>query len=194
MLKKETSVRVFIVDASRLVKLLNKKERKILLRRRVYQLLFTHLGIDEEDLKQNQFGKKYISTLLQDKYFNIAYSHQVAVLAISDEEVGIDVEYLKKPVSTQSRYFLNIACDEDDLAFYYKWTCIEASSKLYGIGLVKGFANIKISSECLFDCYHRGIFQGKSCNFFSKKFDDYLITICLNTPIDIHFMKKEYLS
>lgn len=193
-MKTETDVRVFIFDASKLVNQLNKKESRSLMRKQVYQFLFNCLNMDATDLKKNSFGKKYISTLVQDKYFNIAYSHQVAVLAISNEEVGIDIEYLKKPVSSQSRSLLNIDCDEDDLAFYYKWTCIEASSKLYGIGLVKGFSNIKIESERRLDCYHRGNFQGQYCYFYNKIFDEYLMTICLNTPSSIHFMYKECLA
>lgn len=193
ILKTENNVRVFIFDASKLLNQLDKKESRSLLRKQVYQFLFTYLDIDSKDLKKNPFGKKYISTSFLDKYFNIAYSHRVAVLAISDEEVGIDIEYLKKPVSSQSRSLLNVDCNEDNLAFYYKWTCIEASSKLYGIGLVKGFASIKIASECRLDCYHKGSFQGQRCYFYNKIFDEYLMTICLNTPSSIHFMYKECL-
>lgn len=191
MLRKEANVRIFILDSTKLIKQLNKKERRYLLKKKVYQLLFTYFDIDEKDLKKNSFGKKYISLSDQNKYFNIAYSHQVAVLAISDEEVGIDVEYLKKPVSSHSRSLLNINYNEDDLDFYYKWTCIEASSKLFGIGLVKGFGNIQIASGRRFGCYHRGNFRGNPCYFYSKIFEVYLITICLNTPKVIHFIHKE---
>lgn len=193
ILKTENNVRVFIFDASKLLNQSDKKESRSLLRKQVYQFLFTYLDIDSKALKKNPFGKKYFSTLDLDKYFNIAYSHRIAVLAISDEEVGVDVEFLKKPVSSQSRSLLNVDSDEDDLAFYYIWTCIEASSKLYGIGLVKGFANIKIASERRFDSYHRGSFQGQHCYFYNKIFDEYLMTICLNTPSSIHFMYKECL-
>lgn len=191
MLRKETSVRVFILDASRQMKWLNKKECRTLLRRKVYQLLFAHLGIDEEDLKQNRYGKKYISTSNQDKYFNISYSHQVAVLAISDEEVGIDVEYINKMVSCQSRSILNINYNKEDIEFYYKWTCIESSAKLSGIGLTNGFRNIGIQQEISFESYQKGFFQGNTCYFYSKIFGEYLMTICLNTPKVIHFTQKK---
>ena len=191
MLRKETSVKVFIIDASRLVKRLNKKECRILLRKKIYQLLFSNFGIEEDDLKQNQFGKKYILTSDQDKYFNIAYSHKVAVLAISDEEVGIDVEYLNKMVSHHSRSILNIDFNKEDIEFYYKWTCIGSSSKLRGIGLSNGFRNIRILQETSFESYYKGFCQGSACYFYSKIFGDYLMTICLNNPKAIDFTQKK---
>lgn len=187
MLRKETSVRVFILDASRLVKRLNKRECRAFLREKVYQLLFSYLGIEEEDIKLNQFGKKYISASDKAKYFNITYSYQIAVLAITDEEVGIDAEYLDKTVSPQSRTLLNIDGIKDDLDFYYKWTCIESSCKLNGIGLVNGFRDIQLLQGNSFESYHKGLFQGKTCYFYSKRFGNYLMTVCLNNPKNIHF-------
>lgn len=191
MLRNEASVSVFILDASRIVKTLNGKECRSILRKNVYQLLFSYFDIGEEDLIQNRFGKKYVATSNENKHFNISYSNQLAVLAISDEDVGIDIEYLNRRVPSHLRSILNIDYDKANIDFYYKWTCIESSSKLLGVGLANGFRNIQILQNSSFECYHKGFFHEHPCYFYNKLFDEYLITVCLNTPKIIHFIKKK---
>lgn len=87
-----------------------------------------------EELKYNEFGKPYAAN---GKYFNISHSGSFVGLAISDYEVGLDIEaILKKDMSFLSNIF-----DEKDLKgasledMYLLWCNKESLSKCIGRGL-----------------------------------------------------------
>ena len=48
----------------------------------------------DKDIKYNEHGKPYFE---HGKYFSVSHSGNIAVLAVSDDEIGIDIERLRKP-------------------------------------------------------------------------------------------------
>jgi phosphopantetheinyl transferase len=65
------------------------------------RMLLQHLGYSDFDLHYDEFGKPHINN----KYISISHSHQFSCIAISDTNIGIDLEILKeKTLNIASRY------------------------------------------------------------------------------------------
>lgn len=71
-------------------------------------------------------------------YYNLSHTKDLIVLAISNQEIGIDIE-------EQSRYIKNIK----DISNIKDWTITEAAVKYLGTG-IKDFKKIKIDADVLF--------------------------------------------
>lgn len=87
-------------------------------------------------IKHNNYGKPIIENF----NFNITHSHNLVAVAISSNEVGIDVEYLDN--RDQSKIAKTIMSDEeylkyldDNQLFYIIWTQKEAYLKWKGTGI-----------------------------------------------------------
>lgn len=108
------------------------------------QILYKNYGIKLEEKKiiKNQYGKPYMDGI----YFNISHSNNMIAIAISDKEVGIDIESesnLKKHLD--SEYYLGWLNKEEIDEFnktYNKlnyltrvWTKKEAILKSKGKGI-----------------------------------------------------------
>ena len=50
------------------------------------------IGIDDFEIKIGKYGKAYISDQ-ENIYFNMSHSSKFVACAISDKEVGVDIEY-----------------------------------------------------------------------------------------------------
>ena len=107
-------------------------------------ILNSDFGIDLEKkmISYNKYGKPYIDGM----YFNISHSNNMIAIAISDNEVGIDIEaesnfirqldskYFSKWLSENELIEFNLA--NDKLHFLAKtWTKKEAILKFKGIGI-----------------------------------------------------------
>lgn len=90
----------------------------------------------DKDIKYNEHGKPYFE---HGKYFSVSHSGNIAVLAVSDDEIGIDIERLRKPNERIIRRCFTEAeaefAEKSNQNFTRIWTEKEAVLKLLGKGL-----------------------------------------------------------
>ena len=119
------------------------------------------LNINDEIIF-NDNGKPYFKN--SSFYFNISHSGNYIVLAISDKEIGVDIEKIKmnekvaKKICTESE--LKQIKTKDD--FTKIWVMKESYVKYLGIGLSYGLKNVDTT---------------KIKNFDIKKIEDYYICV-----------------
>ena len=101
----------------------------ILLKEKVFEVY--NLDIDKLKLKYNDNGKP----LFDEFFFNISHSRELIAVAISNEEVGIDVQAIEgKDVSKLSK---RLQVSSDDLpAFYKVFSSLGAKGKKEGNGIL----------------------------------------------------------
>ncbi len=93
-------------------------------------------------LKHTDSGKPYKDNSI---FFNISNSDEVSVIAVSDREVGVDIEKIRTMKNKVIKYALSEKEYEsmetiDD--FFKMWTIKESVGKCLGIGLTKGIKKI----------------------------------------------------
>lgn len=124
----------------------------------------------------NESGKPYVKGR-NDLWFNISHSGDYAVCAISDEEIGIDVqEYRKINSSIAERFFslqdieyINKASGDREKNIIDVWTVKEAYAKLDGRGLSIGLDSFygDFTKMTVFDTKN----QQKISRFYKVEFD-----------------------
>ena len=90
-------------------------------------------------------GKPYLQDY-PDFHFNISHSGEFTALALSDSQVGVDIEKLRDiNLKIADRYFTDDekAYVKDNKSFFYIWTRKEAYLKMTGEGL-KGLRTCNI--------------------------------------------------
>lgn len=105
-----------------------------------YYLVKKHLGISsQKDFLYNKYGKPYI---LGEKHFSISHTKTALVIAISDNEIGIDIqeisnvsERLIQKVLNESemQQVQNSICPSEE--FTKLWTKKESYVKYYGTSI-----------------------------------------------------------
>lgn len=141
-------------------------------------------GVSTESLKLsvNDYGKPQVENR-DDINFNISHCDGVIICAMSDKEIGVDVEKIRD----FDRYAAKRVCNENELAiinnsnnpnktFFSYWTLKESLGKALGVGLHYPL------KENNFNFYEGKIFssyQGLILKQFEVN-DNYLISICTN--------------
>ncbi|MBR3779734.1 MAG: 4'-phosphopantetheinyl transferase superfamily protein [Clostridia bacterium] len=133
-------------------------------------------GIPAQDIEfsVSEFGKPYIKGL--NVHFNISHSGDCAVCAVSDKEIGVDIEKIRSINPETSKRF---ACEnEQDYidshtdGFFEIWTLKEAYFKCIGTGLGADIKTVSFEisesgiscSEKSFDCLFHQIADGYICS------------------------------
>ena len=127
------------------------------------------------DVKVDKFGKPYFEDT--DIHFNISHSGCYVIAAVSDEDIGIDIQKIK---SDKHR----IAEDEkiNQQRFCEIWTIKEAYLKNIGIGLRKPLNSFEID----FSEDAPQIVGKKEYKFVQLKFDEkYIVTVCADQSDEI---------
>ncbi len=116
---------------------------------------------------KNEYGKPYFEN--NDIYFNISNSESVVVAAVSDKEIGIDIQKIKyneaivnRTFTESEKQYLNKSRDKKK-AFTLIWTMKESYVKMLGIGIGYGLKNVDTISM-----FHK---------FKVIEYEDYIITI-----------------
>ena len=127
-----------------------------LLRKALLDLGIDYSKIEIEYTKKNKPFLKSIEGV----YFNLSHSEKMVMCAISDKEIGCDIQY-ESDKSDESDEFIDIANrffsekeielinnmdnneDKKDM-FYRIWTLKESYIKLLGIGIDKSFSKTQI--------------------------------------------------
>ena len=104
--------------------------------------LLSDANIKSPVFKTGKYGKAYISNF-ENIYFNLSHSSKIVLCAISDKEVGVDVEYIDPAIDLNiaKNYFYNTeyenimnAKNRPDEFFKY-WVLKESYMKYTGLGM-----------------------------------------------------------
>lgn len=125
---------------------------------------------------KNKYGKPYIMNDLNIKY-NLSHSRGLIVCAVSDSEIGIDVEKVRahnrsishKWFSNQELDFIDSSGNDQDMSFFQIWTKKEAKLKWKGTGINTDLLDVNVID----DSYIKTLV-----------IEDYVISIC--SDISIH--------
>lgn len=125
----------------------------------------------------NENGKPYLKNI----YFNISHSGDYVMCAISNEEIGCDIEKIKEiDMKIAKRFFCeseyqNIITTKDDDLFFKYWTLKESYMKNVALGLSLGLNNCEIvldenihlkdNSKFKFNNYTKGDYVYSVCHF-----------------------------
>ncbi len=108
-----------------------------------------NIEVDKKLNYQYQGTKPYLKDYPY--YFNISHSGDKIILAISDQEVGVDIELIKKRRLSQNlvsmeemSYFLQISDDDYESSVIKLWTIKEAFLKYLGTGITKLLKDVTI--------------------------------------------------
>lgn len=125
-------------------------------------------------------------------YFNLSHCRGVVVMALSDSEVGIDAENVRRVERSLVEYVadkneLSFVTDDED--FFRLWTAKESLAKAQGEGLKKDLKKIPAFP---FD----GEKEYKGEKYFSKQFKDgeFIITVVRKgkTPFNIDIDRESF--
>ena len=93
-------------------------------------------GLSDADLYYNNYGKPLLTS---GRHISISHSYYFSTIAISDEEIGIDIEKVRKMITTIQHKFVNT--DYDSLSdenlikqLTIIWGAKEAMYKIYPYG------------------------------------------------------------
>lgn len=104
------------------------------------------------DFGFGEYGKPYLKDV-PDLHFNLSHSGDWAVLAVSDKEIGIDVEKEKNIdldigkeyfSYTENIYLNTISKEKKYEAFFKIWTLKESYIKAIGLGLNKSLKSFSV--------------------------------------------------
>lgn len=118
----------------KMLRLLNEEDRILSLG--IGLMLKTVLKISSDDeIKYNEHGKPYFE---HGVHFSISHSGKIAVLAVSEDEIGVDIEKLREPNEAVIRRCFTEAeaarAQNSPEEFTRLWTEKEAVLKLLGTG------------------------------------------------------------
>lgn len=146
-------------------------------------LLAKVIQCKENDIRINEYGKPYLDSDVQ---FNISHSGQYTVLAVSDCNVGVDIEC----ISDKNLGISDVVFTEDEKAwinvdpikrFFILWTAKESILKLFGTGLsvdMKSFSSLKLFNEDF------AVIGCRTIYYKSFIIDNHALTVACEQPIE----------
>lgn len=145
------------------------------------------IPVKEISFKKTEKGKPYLE--LHEVEFNLSHSGDWVVFAISQKEVGIDVEKIKKiNYRIAERFFskdefsvLNEKTGKEKQAYFFDlWTLKESYLKLIGTGLTRSLDSFSvIQSKNEFKLKEKSSDHPEQVNFIQYEIDrDYKLSVC----------------
>lgn len=137
----------------------------------------------------NNYGKPYLTN--NNIYFNISHSKNFVIIAVSDKEVGVDIENINTTIPIDMKIFhleeqinfLNLNEEKTRSLFFNLWTAKESYVKFIGKGLSIPFNQFYVD---IFTNYIYVNNQKQSCNiknlFLSDRYASYVCS--KNNSID----------
>lgn len=196
------------VSAQRQEKIQKLKQKKDKIRSLGAELLLQYAlkleGVEEYEVAYSEGGKPY----LQDKsfglqewqlpWFNLSHAGNYAVCAVSDKEIGIDIEKMRdniKVTDLAKRFFSKeeqqaiLDCPaEQKLELFTKiWTAKESYFKYTGEGLTRdlGMCSVDLKQGMITDNQ-----TGVKCNCKTWVEENYFISICFGNEEEAALYRK----
>lgn len=142
----------------------------------------------------NKYKKPYLKSNV---FFNISHSGEYVICALSDDEIGCDIEYIRDiDLKIAKKYFNNdeydaiINSDNKLDLFYRYWTLKESFMKSLGLGFNLELDSFKIDIKA-----KANVIQNINSNHYYLKevnIDDYKCSVCLanNRELKIKYINK----
>ena len=138
--------------------------------------MLDYLHLENKEIFISKYGKPYFKN--SNIYFNYSHSKNYIACAVSDYEVGIDIEQTNRIINNliSQKYLDNEINNKKKIE---KWVKKEAYSKLKGKGFLMKFQTIKlenIKNKYIFfenDNYMCCIFSDNAKSSFKKIFLDF---------------------
>ena len=116
--------------------------------------LLSEENINDPIFKSQKYGKAYISNY-KNIHFNLSHSGKIVLCAISDKEVGVDVEYIDREIDLNiaKHYFYNREYENIMNAknrpeeFFKYWVLKESYMKYTGLGMNLNLDSFEIIIE-----------------------------------------------
>ena len=161
------------------------------------EILASYLNIQANDIvyKKNQYGKPDLDHN-QSLKFNMSHSHDMAIIAISNNtEIGVDLEFIKRNSSWKKiarRFFsepeihflFNQPEQHQQTLFFQIWTRKEAFIKALGTGFATALSTFDASNEGIIEVLNS---TDNSSTWRSKSLEitpDYQACVVQNTSIE----------
>lgn len=110
------------------------------------KILKENYNIDKYELIYNEYGKPFLKD--NKLFFNISHDNNLVVIAISDKNIGIDIEYLtynrfvlKKCFNEKEQHKVNDKVNKEK-EFTKIWVMKEAYVKMKGTGIITDLKDI----------------------------------------------------
>lgn len=151
----------------------------------LFHVLEKNYGVLSRALRYGKNGKPYLSD--EGPYFSLSHSHDLTAIAVSDEEIGLDAEFLKNDrkytriVAALSPAERKEIVDREN--FFRHWTAKESYVKFRGGAIEEAFPRLAYVNGILTE-------DGKTppIKLSSFIFGDYAVTLCRradsNEPIE----------
>ena len=142
--------------------------------------LLSEQNITNPEFETGKYGKAYISNH-ENIYFNLSHSGKIVLCAISDMEVGADVEYIDREIDLNiaKHYFYNseyekiMNSENSPVEFFKYWVLKESYMKYTGLGM-----NLELDSfEIMIDAEIKLKNDDKNLKFNLFDIEDYKIGI-----------------
>jgi 4'-phosphopantetheinyl transferase len=135
-------------------KSIKNKQRKLMGEMLAFKALKESFNLSDEEIifTYGEKGKPMLKDST-DKFFNISHSGKWVICAVSDKEVGIDIEIIKKAkLNVASRFFTpleikalnSLEGDQQNALFFTFWTVKESYLKYLGTGLTKPLSSFDV--------------------------------------------------
>ena len=164
-------------------KALGFKNEKDQLRSMLSSYLINQLS--KEEIQKNAYGKPFFES---GPYFNVSHSGKYVIMAISNHEVGVDIEEnIEKNFNMLLRIFNEAEAKmiKEHADFYYLWCAKESLIKCMGssVSLVKEVPSLPLNGL--------KTFKGKDYQVQTFIFDKHIISITRegNEPFEIKIQK-----
>ena len=140
----------------RMIKKLEQREIVCLSRILLQFILINHYNIEPNRIGviKNKFGKPYLREY-KNLFFNISHSGDMTVVAVSNNEVGVDIELIraanidsiiKRFHESEIKYIISHHGEDRIKAFFLVWTLKESYLKALGVGLTKELNSFSVIS------------------------------------------------
>lgn len=156
--------------------------------------LMTRYFLGNAEILKNEYGKPFLS---DGRFFNISHSGDYVLFALSDSEIGCDIEqfHYVNAVRTGRTVFtddeMNLLLSGTDRlgTFFNLWTKKESLLKCMGEGFHRSAKSVDVRSD---------VFEEKGKSYFMKtwNFSDYTVSVCSEKkdfPEFIEFVATEEL-
>lgn len=185
-------------------KSLKNKQRKLLGEMLAFKGLEECFNLSSDDIifSYGEKGKPMLKDSTN-KFFNISHSGDWVICAISDKEVGIDIEKIKEArLNVANRYFTaseikslnSLEAQEQNELFFTFWTVKESYLKYLGTGLTKALNSFDVSISNNVVTVNESKFS-KSLHFTSITLDtNHKTMLCSSYQTDNETLKYVNLS
>ncbi len=142
-----------------------------------------HLSPENVEIIKNAKGKPYVIAPI---YFNWSHSQTYTAVALSENEIGVDIEKLREPDFKMTKKFCTRREEDfvkDAETFFKIWTLKESYLKCIGVGIAGGLKSIEfyIKADSI-------VSSVKDFNFkIITDYPDCIISVC--EKIQPHFSK-----